>query len=203
MRASMLLLVVLLASGGLCSGEGRNNLAPAEQELVGALESVLSDTRIRRSLDDSSDAPLLENATLRALYVRSSENAEAARSIIQNPGVEEEIKQLAILTMQCLPLDGYIKLLRFLDEQTDAGHCSEAILAEAVFPGEQWGTLIAEHYRDPEVESQLKNILAGAETTKLRDRVESVLDGDTARYIDHLRETGGRAPVWGCEVTKE
>ena len=193
---------VILAATGSCSRAG-DQLGPGERELAGKLENVLSETRIRRSLDDSSDAPLLENSKLRVLYAQSLENEAAARSIIQDPDVDEGVKRLAILTMQCLPVESYIKLLRFLWDQTAAGHCSEALLADAVFPGEQWGTVIAEHYRDRRVGALLKEILAGAETAPLRDRVGSVLDGDAARYIEHVRETGGRAPVIGCDSRRE
>jgi hypothetical protein len=203
MRGLALVLLLLIVAAGPCSDRGTNNLSPAEDEFLGALEGVLSATRIRRSLDDSSDTPLLENATLRGLYSRSSDNENATRSIVQDPGVGEEAKHLAVLTMQCLPLDSYVELLRFLHDQVRAGLCSEALLADAVFPGEQWGTVIAEHYRDPQVANLLKEILADARTSKLRDRVESVLDGDAARYIDHLRETGGEAPVWACENRSE
>lgn len=202
MRIFLILPFLVLIAAGPCS-DRRGAPVSSERQLADTLENILSDTRVRRSLDDSSDLPLLENAMMQLLYRQSFENEQVVRLVIQDPRIEDEVKQLAILTMQCLPLDNYIELLESTQAQVEEGHAGEAVLADAVFPGEQWGTVIAEHYRDPRVVKLLATLRAKAKSRELQDRLDSVLRGEAARYVQHLRATGERVPVFSCDEPTE
>ena len=119
--------------------------------------------------------------------------------MIADPRASADAKRVAVLVMQCLPIDEYVDFLRLTFENVRAGRCPESVLSKAIFPGADWGFVVAENYQRDDVRELLLSIEASSVGgDAMHAKIESIFDGHTAEYLKHLRETGAAVPAIGC-----
>lgn len=195
-------LAALAIAGFLSSACHQQNTQVAKQEdmkLLSVIEAALRDTWLRRQIEESADGPMLHVPGIREIFRSPVQYVASARAVIANPSASADAKRVAVLVMQCLSIDEYLDFLRFVFERVRESQCPDSALAKAIFPGEDWGFVIAENYQQEGVRELLLEIEeSGVGGEAMREKIEAILDGRTAEYLEHLRKSGVRIPAIGC-----
>lgn len=169
--------------------------------LEDAIEQSFARNRIKLFFDDRHFGPLLHDVEFQRLYRESMKNEADARALMSDPSVSVETKSVAILLMQCLPLDRYVEFVRLIFDETRAGHADPTLLAEAIFPGEAWGDILAMNYQTPRVRDLLEEIRSSQiGDARVDGRISWILDGGMAKYFRDHRADGVAMPAIDCEA---
>jgi hypothetical protein len=197
--------VVLIAgvvSALACSSSDDGQNLADRPPLADAIESAFARNRLKLLVDDRKFGPFLRDVEFRSLYRQSLEYEADARTTIGDSSTNLDTKVVAVLLMQCLPLDRYVAFVRFIFDKTKAGSADPILLATAVFPGEQWGDGLAMAYDVPQVRLLLETIRDWRTgDSEVGDSIAWILDGRTAKYLRDHRAAGAPMPVIDCEAS--
>lgn len=200
-------LAAIAVAGILSSACDREHAQPGKQEetkLLAVIEAALQGTRLQRETQESPDGPLLDVPSIREVFRTPAPQEAEARAVIADPRASGDAKRVAALLMQCLPIDEYIDFVRFIFENVHENRCPDSVLSNAIFPGEDWGFVLAESHQRADVRELLLEIDASnVGGDAMRAKIKAILEGQTAAYLKHVRETGASVPAIGCAASAQ
>lgn len=104
--------------------------------------------------------------------------------ILRDPGESLMAKRLALLGMQCLPLDRRLDLMDDMLTMAEDGNLPVEVLRAMIVPGFEWDTSLAEHYTDEGARRALLKVRASACCgSGLARTIDDILSGDTWRWV--------------------
>ena len=139
--------------------------------------------------DDNTDkdGTLWESRTLKQMYSRPKVYLPDVEVYLRRHAHDRQLDErkikIAILVLQCLPLDGDPL---FLNRLARAGHVKIAprALLYAVFPGVEWSTRLQMEYKRSDVRATLKRVAASPNVDKnVGKSIAIALDGRAAKYL--------------------
>jgi hypothetical protein len=193
----------LLASVLVVTGTAAQNGMTTDAG-VSAVEARLFDRKVAAVVEEApddgtdEDETLLESRSLKKMYSDPERYLPVVEAYLRRHGKQHPIDdrriKIAVLVLQCLPLNGY---LSFLDRLADAGRSEIArgSLLYAVFPGGEWSTRLQTEYKRNDVRETLGRVAASPNADEnLRKGIVSILLGRAAKGLSEIHEK----PVLVC-----
>jgi hypothetical protein len=174
----------LIGVHGMCS-EGN---ADKSSNMV---ESILAESPDVDAFDDD----LVSNTTMRKIVNQPKRYVADVDAYLRKfPKAGDTRVRIAVYSLQCLPLDDY---LRFVDRLSEAsfGAVSSWALLYSVVPDIDWSTRLAVQFRDPRIRETLSRAARSPNATpSLKRAITAVLSGSVARHIVEQKMT----PILRC-----
>ncbi len=193
----------LLASVLVVAGTTARSGKTADAE-ASAAEARLFDRKVdavvAEAPDDGTDEDemLLEIRSLKKMYGDPERYLPDVEAYLRRHGKQHPIDdrriKVAVLVLQCLPLDRY---LLFLDRLAGAGRgeIARGSLRYGVFPGGEWSTRLQTEYKRSDVQETLGRVAASPNADEsLRKGIASILRGRAAKGLSEIHEN----PVLVC-----
>ena len=150
--------------------------------------------------DDSSNLFLIENALFQDLYQNPHIHIPYTKQILLQRKVNPAIKILLIQLSQCLSVDDYAALGRELLKNPD-----EKIIEAYLSPGQEFGTILVDHYDHPEIVALLRAYLERFPNSE--GQIDRILSGEEMEYLQEIRASekqyGVRYPTIACGVASQ
>ncbi len=116
--------------------------------------------------------------------------------LIVDKKITEVQKEIAVLSMNNLPLNDFLKYCEIIIGLRKANKINNDVFLIAIFPGYDWNTKLQENYKEPKVRQLLLKIkgseLLPDKSTKTFDNkyIDEILSGKTLKHIEDLRSAG-------------
>jgi hypothetical protein len=149
--------------------------------------------RIHQGVQDLTwTGGLFRNEDFREIHAHPEQHLDAALDALRSADVAEPQKVIVALSMQKLPLEALVRFSERVLDDLEAGHISERVFEQAVFPTYDWNTALEEHYDDGAVQRLLARVAASPKVGERRKEIvrDVILTGRARQDVLQLREAG-------------
>ena len=140
---------------------------------------------------DSGHYYIFENEVLRYLYFNPKKHIQYGLRYISDINGQSNVKQLIVRTLQCLPLEKYLKLGSEIVRLNDY-NLSTVYLS----PGAEYGYILDYNYEKKDVEILLAEFELN--DPKLAGTISLISSGSNYKRYRNLTEFGEKLPALAC-----
>ena len=179
--------IFILMISGFFFCLSNNAAADCKSDFLKRVDAVYSDPRADIYISFS----LVEIPEFRDLLRCAEETQIVARKILKSAKADDKRKSIVVFSLQSLKEDDYISFVDYAIDMYINKKISDVVFENALFPGFEWNTFLAEHYSDPRVEILLDKV----RKTELKNGyLEEIMSGRALENVIQMRIDGELPP---------